>query len=720
MTRLSAVSLLAVLGVVFSARQQQQSNAGVQKVIQMLNDMSATTKKEKADEEVAFSTFSMWCKQESASLKSEIAKNAENIELLGSSIVKLTSDVKTLGDNIAQLNADAEKWGADSKAATAQREKDHAAFVEESRDYAESVDALDRAITVLQKQDYDRTGAETALLQVSANNRVPEQVKSIVAAFIGMMDSPDLGSYNAPEANAYEFQSSSIVDLLKRLRGEFSEKLGECQKEEMNSKHAYDMIIQDLTDSIEYANKDIDEKTIEKERKSEKAAQDKKQLAATVDMKAANEKTLVETTAECAQKKLSFQEKQQLRADEIEAIAKAVEILSSPDVSGNAEKHLALAQARKQPATALVATSSLRTGGIRHRVRDFLTDAGVRLHSQGLTLLAEKIAADPFAKVKHLIDSMITRLLEEANADADHEGYCDKEMGKSKITRNKLSEEIDSLTAAAEEGKSTIMTLAEDIKQLTKEVADIDAALAEATDMRIAEKATNAETVKDAKAAQAAVEAATKVLADFYKQAGEATGFLQVSAEKAPYGVQSIIKMHSEEWDQLANPNFKGTVDTGHKAGMQTFGNDGPGTQGETYKGQQAEAGGVLALLEVILSDFANVQADTEAEEAASQKEYGGFMVDSKKNKAVKERKIEMDNADKAAAETRLREDIADLKSTQDQLLAADRYHEKLVPQCIDQGQTFEERTAARAAEIASLKEALKILSSEDITTSAL
>merc|ERR1719291_1133722 len=177
--------------------------------------------------------------------------------------------------------------------------------------------------------------------------------------------------------------------------------------------------------------------------------------------------------------------------------------------------------------------------------------------------------------------------------------------------------------------------------------------------------------------------------------------------------------MGSDEWEQLANPNFQGTVDKGHKEGMQVFGNDGPGSQGEAYKGQQDQAGGVLAMLEVIQSDFANVQADTEASEAASQKEYDDFMVESKKNKATKERKIEMSNSDKAAAETRLREDIADLKSTQDQLLAADRYHEKLVPQCIDQGMTWDERQEARQQEIKSLKEALSILSSSDIETSA-
>merc|ERR1719262_655412 len=117
-----------------------------------------------------------------------------------------------------------------------------------------------------------------------------------------------------------------------------------------------------------------------------------------------------------------------------------------------------------------------------------------------------------------------------------------------------------------------------------------------------------------------------------------------------------------------------------------------------------------MAMLDVILSDFANVEADTKSAEASSQKEYDDFMVEAKKTKATKQKKIEMDTADKAAAEVKLEEDTKDLKGTQDELLAADRYYEKLVPKCIDQGQSFEERTASREAEIKSLKEALKIL----------
>merc|ERR1712045_302409 len=110
---------------------------------------------------------------------------------------------------------------------------------------------------------------------------------------------------------------------------------------------------------------------------------------------------------------------------------------------------------------------------------------------------------------------------------------------------------------------------------------------------------------------------------------------------------------------------------------------------------------------------------DTTAAEEAAQKAYEDFMAESKKNQAVKEKKIEMNSSDKAAAESKLQEDIADLKSTQDELLAAERYYKKLVPQCIDQGMTWDERVKARESEIASLKQALQILSQGDIATSA-
>merc|ERR1719502_272 len=316
------------------------------------------------------------------------------------------------------------------------------------------------------------------------------------------------------------------------------------------------MVVQDLVDSIENSEATIEEKKVTKARKEEKAASDKKELASTKTMKAEDEKTLSDMQVECKEKQLSFDEKQKLRTEEIEAIQKATDILKSGDVPGAAlVQGASFGQLRSSTAS--------ESTGIRGRVRDFIASEGQRLHSSQLSLLAQKLAADPFAKVKSMIDSMITRLLNEANEDAQHEGFCDKEIGKSKVTRNKLSEDIDALEAAVEDGKATIMALTQEIATLTKEVADLDASVEEATKLRTEEKATNKVTVEDAEAAQSAVAAATAVLKKFYEKASLATGFVELGVSRP--------RMGTDEWNALANPNFKGTIDKGHKEGMQTF-----------------------------------------------------------------------------------------------------------------------------------------------------
>jgi hypothetical protein len=693
----------------------------VQKVIQMLSDMAAKAKKEKNDEEVEFSKFHTWCVEETSKLDKEIEKNTVLIESLTKEIADLESKAATLHEEVKALEADVGKFDAEMEKETAERKKDHEAFVLEEQDYSESVDALGRAITVLRAQDVDRTGASSALAQLGTKAQIPVKVKSVITAFLSMMSASkgtadgggDGLDYRAPEAYGYEFQSGSILDMLKKLEDEFRSKLGECQKEEMNSQHAHSMIMLDLKDAKENAQRDIADKTAQAQRKLKTAAEDKKQLSATEAIKEANEHTHDGMTTECFEKDLSFQEKQKLRKEEIEALEKAVEIMSSPEVAGAAEHHLSLAQLPAGGAVALVQAggrSAAEAGrGIRRRVREFLRKEGGRLKSKSLALLADKILTDPFAKVKKLIDEMITRLLEEAKEDADHEGFCDEEMGKSKVTRTRLQEEIDALDAAVEDGKASILALTESTGELTKEVAELVAAMKEASEIREKEKKTNAQTVEDAKAAQEAVSAAKAVLEEFYKKAATATAFVQVRSSNPEFHVKTGIKMGSDEWDALANPDYKGSHDTGHKEGMQTFG------QKETGEVRDEAEYGVLALMEVILSDFGKVEATTKASEAESQKMYEEFVIESKKSQAKKEKNIEMNDSDKATAEEQLRQDIADLKATQDELIAAEAYYQRLVPQCIDKGMTFDERTKAREAEIASLKEALGILGSEDI-----
>mmetsp|Transcript_39419 Transcript_39419/g.73199 ORF Transcript_39419/g.73199 Transcript_39419/m.73199 type:complete len:543 (+) Transcript_39419:2-1630(+) len=532
------------------------------------------------------------------------------------------------------------------------------------KDYSESVDALQRAIAVLKKQAYDRE-QKSSLAQVSALTSmelIPADAKKTIDLFLaqGMEDALEL----APEANAYEFQSSGIIEMLEKLLDKFVDQRTDLQKEEMNSKHAYELLVQDLDAQIGEATKSRTEKSEVKAAKLEAkavATSDKKDTTATMTE---DKKMKSTTAATCSQKASDFESRQQLRAEEIVAIEKAIEILSSSEVKGAAEAYLPSLVQKKS------ALAQLRAGSPQSQLRmsKFLQGKAEQLNSRVLATLATRAAADPFVKVKKMIKDLLVRLMEEANEEADHKSWCDTELASNAATRKEKTEAVEMLTAEIDGLKAAIAKLSEDITTLEGEVAYLVEAMAKETGIRADEKATNEATIKDAQEAQTAVAQALTVLKEFYEKAGQATSLAQ----------------QPEIFDS-------------------------------PYKGLQGESGGVIGMLEVIESDFARLEAETKASEATAQKTYDQFMTDSKEDKASKETTIEHKTAKKQDQNQAKTVTEKDLDGTQKELDAALDYYDKLKPSCITVGVSYDDRVSRRKEEIASLQEALRILEGESI-----
>merc|ERR1711981_584743 len=98
--------------------------------------------------------------------------------------------------------------------------------------------------------------------------------------------------------------------------------------------------MQDLTAQIKQATQDRDEKSETKAKTLQHKADALGDLKDTTATRDADAKYLADLTATCEEKASDFESRQQLRADEIVAIEKAIEIISSNAVSGNADKHL--------------------------------------------------------------------------------------------------------------------------------------------------------------------------------------------------------------------------------------------------------------------------------------------------------------------------------------------------------------------------------------------
>merc|ERR1719301_244822 len=121
-----------------------------------------------------------------------------------------------------------------------------------------------------------------------------------------------------------------------------------------------------------------------------------------------------------------------------------------------------------------------------------------------------------------MIKDLIVRLMEEANEEAEHKGWCDTELSTNEQTRKEKTAAVETLHAEIDELSASIAKLTQEITDLTAEIAEIDKAVAEATAIREEEKATNEQTIKDAVEAQTAVAQALTVLKEFYEKAAEA------------------------------------------------------------------------------------------------------------------------------------------------------------------------------------------------------
>jgi hypothetical protein len=683
-----AVALLALaLGASARVERAHTRVTPVEKVVELMNGMLAKGKDEKHAEEVQFAEYKQWCDDTSVEKTRAIAEANEEIEKLSADIEKYTADAELLAKEITEHDEDIAAWTGDLKAAATVRQWEKASYDTTHKDYSESISALERAIEVLKEQAHDRPQAAASLLQLqavktSSLRTVDQDAQRSIDAFLALQQSTSYSTaataMAAPEADGYEFQSHGVIEMLHKLLDKFEAELTALENEERSNQQAYEMLKQDLEAEIATAKDARSTKLEVKAKKLEAKADAEGDRDDTTRTRNADQKYLDDVTATCAQKASDFEARQKLRAEEIVAIEKAIEIISDDTVSGAAEKHLpGLIQAASSFAQ-LRATSgaeeALAERATRARLTTYLQRQAQRSNSRVLSLLALRAAADPFEKVKKMISELSAKLLEEANEEAGHKEWCDSELSTNEQTRKEKTTGVEMLHANIDTIEATIANLGEDIVKLNQAIATLDTAMAEATSYRQKEKAKNEETVKDSVDAQNAVAQALTVLKEFYEAAGQATALLQ-------------------QQDRQAQPEIF----------------DSP------YTGMQSENGGVVGMLEVIQSDFARLEAETSAAEDTAQKEYDSFMADSTKDKEAKRADIEHKTAKKQDEEQALFVNKEDLEGTQDELDAALTYFDKLKPSCVEIGVSYDDRVARRKEEIESLQEALSILNGEAV-----
>merc|ERR1719410_2264867 len=462
--------------VAFCLSVQCAAQTPVAKVVQMLTDMDAKGKKEMAEEKEVYEKYAKFVRLQTKELTHEITTSKAQIEELIAAIEKHESDIQQLSTSINKLEGEVDTLEADMKAATAIRDTEHSEFLEQQTSYTESLYALDRAIQLLKAQDFDRAQA-TALLQKTAKT-MPGMRRVLAALELVQVQEATAGAQpsGAPAVAAYEFQSGAVVEMLVNLQKKFTAELGNLEKAEMNQQQAYDLGHVHNGNTVSNMKKEMQAHVESRARIVSESAADKETLSDTKASLAEAEKFLAEMEATFKSKTATFEANQKLRAEELTVLAKAIEIISSPEVVDSYSKNVkSLVQQRAGSAPSFLqmrAATAARVG-TRGAAANFLSQRAQALHSKTLASFAAQLAANPFAKVIDMITELLARLKQEAADEADHKAFCDEELKKNKQTRKDKESESSRLMAEIEEKAKEIKEMGEEITVLAKEIKEM-------------------------------------------------------------------------------------------------------------------------------------------------------------------------------------------------------------------------------------------------------
>jgi len=645
----------AVLAVTAVSAAGDATNP-IAKVLQMIDGLAAKVIKEGEASHKVYAEFAEFCEDRHQEIGFEIKTGTSSVEELGAAIAEATSEIDAATSQIEELGASVAEDEKDLKEATEIRGKENADFVAVEKDLAETIDMLERAIAVIERE----MAGGASFAQIKGANGLVQALQSMVAAEqMSVADGKKLSAlvqtendqrdseaaFGAPAAAVYESSSGGIVDTLQGLLDTASEQLDSARKAEVQAKNNYDMKKQSLEDEIKYATADLDEA------KKTSSANEEKKATATGDL-AVTTKALNEDKADlaglhhdCMTKASAYETEVSSRGEELKALATAKKIIVEATSLAQTDSFVQLVSSTKGNKVVHIlkklatAQSSTSLSQLASRVQ-----SAIRLGSSS--------GEDPFAKVKELVSDMLVKLQKEAEEDATQKAFCDKEMKDTKAKKEDKTAEVEKLSTKKEQKEAASTKLKGEVATLQKELAEIASTQAEMDSLRAEEKAAHDVTKPELEQAVAGIQSALKVLKDYYAKAAE-------------------------------------------------------------HGASEGAGGGIISLLEVAEADFSKNLSEVVAEEQVAAGAYESQTKENGMTKLTKESDVKYKTKEAASLDKAVSELTTDLESVQDELDSVNSAWKVLTAQCVAKPETYEERKARREAEINGLKDALEVLESE-------
>merc|ERR1712014_547175 len=235
---------------------------------------------------------------------------------------------------------------------------------------------------------------------------------------------------------SYAPQSGEIFGILKQMKETFESNLSASQKEEMANQKAYEDLKAAKEAEIKAGQDQIDSKTQELADTDEKNAHAKEDLEDTKKTLSADEQFLMMLKEKCSMTVAEWEERQKTRQLEMEAVSKALAVLSTDDAHDLFTKTFNPALLQKE--------ASMQSAA-RTQASKLLSAVAHKLQSPRLATLAVRVRLDAFTRVKKAIDDMVAQLLKKED-EIKHKDFCVDEFNSNELQTEKKEREKADLT----------------------------------------------------------------------------------------------------------------------------------------------------------------------------------------------------------------------------------------------------------------------------------
>jgi len=706
---------------------KQKKMSAVEKAVELLESLQKKVLEEGEAEAKSYDKFACFCKETTTEKVQAIQKGEDSKTQLVADIESLRSK-RDGHDKLLQDKADEiAAHQKEQKQADGERAAAKTLYDTNTADLQAALDALTGAIKTLKAS---KQPSFAQLQSVSETVRTATMFADALGvggsaagkALAMLQEAPA----NEVQMQDYNFHSDDIIKTLETLLDQFRSEKVSVDEAEVSSIKGYESLTQELTHAIKMANEVI-AKTKQAREDAIAEIEASHQELATVEATLLQDKEYTnELSKMCSDKAKTWDQRSNLREQEITTLTQAIGIvkgavtekttaatvrfaqqsasvrlaralahnagamqaIEAAAEEADAGEPVSFVQRAQRPwrpsrAAFLATGRRLRGSGAevgvteadgKDAVVSMLRRRGRELRSALLASLATKLAADPFAKVKVLIQELIERLLQEAANEANHKGWCDKATADAKQRRDYAAEEMEGLNSELARLWARGEGLREQAAVLTKEIQQLKDDRDEAAQQRKEESEENKRTVDEAQDGLDAMNMVIDLLEKFYKTAKK---------------------------EAVALSLVQGPADDAPDAGFEN---------GEAYLGAQSESGGVLAMLDVMKSDFVRTIEETQLAEERAQRDHLDFMTETGKTLAQKEEAESQVKGMLADATTKYDEADTNLQAESGKLKAALSELLELKPVCIDTGMSYDDRVALREDEIEALKKALCIL----------